>query len=184
MASTVHQLKVTLRNVKPPIWRRIVVPSYLTLGELSIVLLAAMGWTDSHLHVFEIGDTRYGMPDPEWDDLGFLDEDRISVGKALTVVGSRLRYEYDFGDGWEHDLLIEGITLPDRTVKYPLCLAGRRACPPEDCGGPWGYGEILELLANPTRPDPEEIRAWVGPDFDPKHFDVDEATAAMRAWLA
>ena len=183
MPTTVHQLKVTLRDVKPPIWRRIVVPSYFTLGDLSNMIIAAMGWTNSHLHVFEVGDARYGMVDPEWDDLGFLDENRVRVDKALPTVGVKVRFEYDFGDGWEHDVLIEGITLPDRTLTYPVCLAGRRACPPEDCGGPWGYGEILQLLADPGRPDPEEIRDWLSPDFDPKSFDPADATREMQSYF-
>lgn len=137
MTRTVHQLKVTLREVKPPVWRRIVVESDLTLGELYPVLLSAMGWMGGHLHLFDVGGTRYGIPDPEWG-ITELDENRFRLDDVLPKVGMKMRWDYDFGDGWEHDVVVEAITMPQRGVEYPLCLAGRRACPPEDCGGPWG----------------------------------------------
>lgn len=180
MTRTVHQLKVTLRQAKPPVWRRIVVESYLTLGELAPVLEAAMGWRGGHLHVFEVGSTRYGMLDPDWgmDD---LDENRFRLGDVLPKVGVKMRWEYDFGDNWEHDVLVEAISMPERGVEYPVCLAGRRACPPEDCGGPWGYGDLLEALADPNHAEHEELRKWAPLNFDPAVFDVDEATEAMRS---
>jgi hypothetical protein len=141
----------------PPVWRRIVVESGLTLGELAPVLEAAMGWLGGHLHVFDVGGTRYGTPDPDWgmDD---LDENRFRLGDVLPKVGTKMRWDYDFGDGWEHDVLVEAISMRDRGVEYPVCLAGRRACPPEDCGGPWGYADLLEALA-----DPDHRRARASP---------------------
>ncbi len=180
MTRTVHQLKVTLRQVKPPVWRRIVVESDRTLGELAPVLEAAMGWLGGHLHVFDVGGTRYGTPDPDWgmDD---LDENRIRLGDVLPKVGMKMRWDYDFGDGWEHDVLVEAIATPERGVEYPICLAGRRACPPEDCGGPWGYADLLEALANPDHPHHEELSEWAPFDFDPNHFDRDETNEAMRS---
>ena len=182
MATTIHQLKVTLREVKPTVWRRIAVPSNYLLGDLAVSLLGAMGWFNSHLHVFRVGRASYGMVDEELDDLGFRDEDEILVNEALPKVGSKLRFEYDFGDGWEHDVVVEEIGPRRPKTTYPLCLGGARACPPEDCGGVPGYAEILDLLADPTRPDPEDIRGWLPPGFDPGHFDAAEATEEMQAY--
>jgi len=180
VARTVHQLKVTLRAVKPPVWRRIVVESDLTLGELAAVLEAAMGWLGGHLHVFEVDGARYGTPDPDWG-MDELDEDRFRLDDVLPKVGMKARWEYDFGDGWEHDVLVEAISLRERRAEYPLCLAGRRACPPEDCGGPWGYADLLEALKNPEHPRHDELTEWAPPDFDPARFDTDETTEAMRS---
>ena len=161
-------------------WRRIIVESDLTVGELAPVLEAAMGWLGGHLHVFDVGGTRYGTPDPDWgtDD---LDENRFRLDDVLPKVGMKLRWDYDFGDGWEHDVLVEAISLRARGVEYPLCLAGRRACPPEDCGGPWGYADLLEALANPDHPEHEDLREWAPPGFDPAEFDMEETNQAMRA---
>lgn len=180
MTRTVHQLKVTLRQVKPPVWRRIVVRSDVTLGELAPVLEAAMGWLGGHLHLFEVGGARCGTPDPDWgmDD---LDEDRFRLGDVLPNVGVKMRWDYDFGDGWEHDVLVEAISVPERGVEYPVCLAGRRACPPEDCGGPWGYADLLEALADPGHAEHEHLREWAPTNFDPAFFDIEETTEAMRS---
>jgi hypothetical protein len=176
----VHQLKVTVRSVKPPVWRRIVVASDTTLGELAPILEAAMGWLGGHLHVFDVDGTRYGTPDPEWgrDD---LDENQFRLGDVLTIVGSKQRWDYDFGDGWEHTVLVEAINPADPGVDYPVCLTGRRACPPEDCGGPWGYADLLAALADPTHPDHEQLREWAPTDFDPAHFDLEETNLAVRS---
>jgi hypothetical protein len=180
VASTVHQLKVTLRSVKPPVWRRIVVRSNISLGELAPVLEAAMGWLGGHLHAFEAEGTWYGSPDPDWDSTD-LDENEYQLGEVLATVGSKMRWDYDFGDGWEHDVVVEKITDADPGVEYPLCLTGRRACPPEDCGGPPGYAELLAVLADPNHPDHEGLREWAPTDFDPASFDVDEANLALRS---
>lgn len=176
---SVHRLKVTLRGVKPPVWRRIVVYSDCTLGELAPLLEASMGWLGGHLHLFDVGGTRYGTPDPDWDTAD-LHEGRFRLGDVLPSVGSKMRWEYDFGDGWEHDVVVEAIGPPEAGVRYPRCLAGRRACPPEDCGGPWGYEELLQALADPGNPDHAELREWAPPDFDPVQFDPVEATLAMH----
>jgi hypothetical protein len=183
LAATIHQVKVTLRDVKPAVWRRIVVPSNFVLGDLAVSLLGAMGWSNSHLHAFRVGRASYGPVDEELDDLGLDDEDKILVGKALPKVGSKLRFEYDFGDGWEHDVIVEEIGPRRPRTAYPLCTEGKRACPPEDCGGPGGYAEILELLVDPARPDPEDIRGWIEPDFDPAHFDPAKATKEMQTYF-
>ena len=180
MTRTVHQLKVTLRQVKPPVWRRILVESTLTFGELAPVLEAAIGWMGGHLHVFDVGGSRYGTPDPDWG-IADLDENLFRLDDVLPKAGMKLRWDYDFGDGWEHDVLVEAISIPARGVEYPLCLAGRRACPPEDCGGPPDYADLLDALANPDRAEHEHLREWAALDFDPASFDVDEATEGMRS---
>lgn len=177
---SVHRLKVTLRGVRPPVWRRIEVPSEVTLGELAALLEAAMGWLGYHLHAFEVDGATCGTPDPDAPPEE-LDEGRYRLGGVLPSAGSKMRWDYDFGDGWEHDVVVEAVGPPEAGVEYPICLAGRRACPPEDCGGPWGYQELLQLLANPSLEDPDGRREWVGPDFDPVCFDPVEATAAMRS---
>ncbi len=178
---TVHQLKVTLQNVTPPVWRRVQVPSTTKLSDLAWILQAAMGWDGGHLHAFETADRRrYRGPDRDWgsDD---LDERKYKLGATLARVGSKIRFDYDFGDGWEHDVVVEAIAPVERGVQYPVCVDGRRACPPEDCGGPWGYGELLEALADPAHERHDEFLEWTGDEFDPAAFDADDTTAAMQA---
>lgn len=176
---TIHRLKVTLRKVGPPVWRRIEVDSDVTLGELSTMLERAMGWLGHHLHIFDIGGVTYGIPDSE-GEVDDRDENRYRLGRVLSKVGEEMRWDYDFGDGWEHDVLVEAISLPDRGVEYPRCVTGRGACPPEDCGGPRGYSELLEVLKDPSHPEHETTKEWAPIDFDPAHFDAGEITEAMR----
>ena len=154
--------------------------SDLSLGELAPILEGAMGWLGGHLHAFDVDGTWYGTPDPDWpsDD---LDEDRYRLGEVLPSVGDKLRWDYDFGDGWEHNVVVEKIVEAEPRVEYPLCLAGRRACPPEDCGGPHGYAQLLEVLADPSHPEHDELREWAPIDFDPEYFDVDETSLEMRS---
>ena len=180
MAESVHQLKITLRGVKPPVWRRIVVGSDLSLGELAPILEAAMSWLGGHLHVFDVDGTWYGSPDPDWpsDD---LDENQFRLSDVLPAVGDKMRWDYDFGDGWEHNVVVEKIVETEPSVEYPVCLIGRRACPPEDCGGPQGYDQLLAVLADPSRPEHEEWQGWVPAGFDPAYFNVEEASLAMRS---
>jgi hypothetical protein len=170
---------LTLRGVKPPVWRRVLVPSSWTLGELSPALEAVMGWYGGHLHSFDPGDVVYGEPDPDWGD-DLQDEREVRVGDVLSHAGTKMRWDYDFGDGWEHDVVVEAILEPDPTLRYPHCVTGRRACPPEDCGGPYGYRDLLGALADPSHPDHEELKEWAPPGFDPARFDVREVNEALR----
>ena len=168
---SLHQLKISLRNVRPPIWRRLQVSSATSLGGLHFVLQAAMGWDDSHLHQFTIGGETYAddrVEDPRGGRPKH--EDRARLDKVAPL-GTRFRYEYDFGDGWEHDVVVEKILPPEPAVTYPRCLTGRRACPPEDCGGPWGYASLLAAIADPEGTEDRELLDWVGNDFDPGAFD-------------
>jgi hypothetical protein len=166
----IYQLKVTLKGIRPPVWRRVQVSGDLTLGQLHRVLQIVMGWTDSHLHQFIVDGERYATPSP--DDWGEppSDERKVRV-HDLARAKTRLRYEYDFGDGWEHDVLVEKI-VPAHPERAAVCVAGRRACPPEDCGGPWGYAELLEILADPKHEEHAERREWLGRKFDPEEFDM------------
>ncbi len=162
-----HQLKVTLEGVEPPVWRRLVVPSEFTLFELHCAIQVAMGWEDCHLHDFEIKRQRYAVPNGD-DFGGPLDETQARL-HDVAGLRTKIRYQYDFGDSWNHVVVVEKI-LADTEVAPPVCTDGARACPPEDSGGPWGYSEKLEALADP---DSEELRDWMGEDFDPERFEID-----------
>jgi hypothetical protein len=179
---TVHRLKVTLLQVKPPVWRRIEVPSETKLSALAGVLEATMGWLGGHLHAFEVGGVFYEIPSGEsFGSRRTVDERKVQLGEVLPSVKSKMRWDYDFGDGWEHDVVVEAIEPRRVGVAYPVCRAGRRACPPDDCGGPWGYADLLAALADPTHEQHEELSEWAPPGFDPGAFDVEEATEMMRS---
>lgn len=177
-SNTVHRLKITLRGSKPPIWRRLEVPSGITLAELHEVIQRAFGWESAHLWTFETGAGDYGLPDPE---LGHRD----AAARTLAEAGDRIRYTYDFGDNWEHDIRVERVEPAEPDVGYPRCLTGRRAGPPEDCGGIWGYDALREILADPAHPEHDDRVEWLGlgspHDFDPAAFDLDEVNRALAA---
>ena len=178
--STVHRLKITLRSVKPPVWRRIEVASDTTLGELSPMLEGVMGWFGGHLHAFDVEGTDYSPPNPDWDS-GDLYENKYRLDDVLPTVGAKMRWDYDFGDGWQHNVLVEAITPAESGLTYPLCLTGKRACPPEDCGGPWGYAGLLRAMRDRQYPDREDLLAMVPPGFDPARFDLHSAQVTLRA---
>jgi hypothetical protein len=172
---SVYQLKVTLTRISPPIWRRFQVADDITLLKLHRVLQAIMGWEDYHLHVFEIGGVSYSMPYPDkadLDEMGMKSEKGVKLSKLALAEKSRFLYEYDLGDSWIHEILVEKILPPDPEVKYPICIAGERSAPPEDCGGVWGYEEFVEAISNPDHPEHEEYLDWAGRDFDPEKFDL------------
>jgi hypothetical protein len=176
----VYQLKVGLRGAKPPIWRRLEVRSDTTLAQLHWIIQVAFGWDDSHLHVFETPYGDFGIPDAE---LGHHPADSVTLQQVLTNQRDRLTYTYDFGDDWRHDITLEKILDPDPSVTYPRCTAGRRATPPEDCGGIWGYAYLLDVLADPSHPEHEDRLEWLGldtaADFDPATFDSAAVTQAL-----
>lgn len=168
----VYQLKVTLRDSKPPIWRRIQVPATISLYKLHHILQVAMGWTDSHLHQFIVGNTYYGVPDPEWD-LDVKNEQRVKLNQIAPQEQAKFTYEYDFGDSWLHEIVVEKIMPPEEGQHYPVCIKGRRACPPEDCGGIWGYDSFVEAIRDPSHPEHDEMLEWVGGEFAPEAFDLE-----------
>lgn len=184
--NTVYQFKITLVESKPTIWRRIQVED-CTLDKLHEHIQTAMGWTNSHLHQFEIFEKRYGDPellDDGFDDFECIDSTKTKISDITPNAGKRFSftYEYDFGDGWEHEILFEGSPQKEPGKKYPLCLEGARACPPEDVGGIYGFYEFLEALADPKHEQHDNFMEWGG-DFDPKEFDAGEATKTMKKGL-
>lgn len=179
-ATHLFQFKITLLDIEPPIWRRIQITD-CTLADLHECIQGAMGWENYHLHQFEINDVRYGPPTPDDFDLEMEDETKVLLSKIVPQGGDRFHfvYEYDFGDGWRHEVLFEGHPPPEKRRKYPFCIEGERACPPEDVGGPWGYAEYLEAMADPDHEQHEDFMEWSGP-FDPETFDAKKATREMR----
>jgi hypothetical protein len=178
----IYQIKVTLQGSKPPIWRRLLVRSDITLADLHRIIQAAFGWWDYHLHQFIVGEIYFGVPDPDYDDyLEMHDERKIRLHQLAEREGSKFRYEYDFGDDWLHQVLVEKILPPEPGQAYPVCLKGRRACPPEDVGGMWGYEHFLEAIADPEHEEHDNYLDWVGGEFDPEAFDLEEVNEALRA---
>lgn len=180
-----YQFKITLLESEPKIWRRIQIED-CTLDELHEHIQTAMGWTNSHLHYFEIGGKRYGDPELLQDvDFEITDSTRTRLSKILPADGKRIRfvYEYDFGDGWQHEVLFEGCPQAEKGSKFPICLEGERACPPEDCGGVTGYDHFLEVIADPQHEDHDDMVEWIGGKFDPETFDPAKATKSMKQGL-
>jgi len=178
----IYQLRVELAEIEPPIWRRFIVPSTVTLHRLHLVLQDIMGWSNYHLYRFRIGKKEYGEPNPdnEFYELHFVNSKRAKLGRTIAVEGDTFVYEYDFGDGWSHRLLLEDILKPEAGARYPICLEGGRACPPEDCGGPQGYLRFLAILANRDHEEYEQMRTWVGRSFRPTEFRVEKVNQRLR----
>jgi hypothetical protein len=173
-----YQFKVTLRGISPKIWRRIEVPAAYTSWDLHVAIQDSMGWSDCHLHEFlalnpetgEIDDI--GIPDDE----GLYDDDmlpgwEVPIAIYFTKRGDRAQYIYDFGDGWQHDVVLEKISERIPKTRYPRCLGGARACPPEDCGGTGGYGRLLNIISDPSHEEHDHIVEWLGGGYDPEAFD-------------
>jgi len=177
-ATRIIQFKISLADIKPPIWRRVLVPDTMTLGDMHNVIQVAMGWWDSHMHEFEVNGVTYGSLDDE-SFYEVLDEWEAPLSSLALREKQRIKYTYDFGDDWKHNVVVEKFRPVDASLNYPLCVAGKRACPPEDCGGPWGYAEFLETIDDPENPDQEEMLEWVGGDFDPEEFDVEETNEML-----
>jgi hypothetical protein len=178
-SGAVYQFKVTLIGITPPIWRRVQVIGDYTLAQLHRVLQVVMGWENYHLYMFRIGSKKYGPPDPDGvDDLGLVDAKRIRLTVVVPSVGTTFTYVYDYGDDWEHELLLEAILMPETGVMYPRCLAGERRCPPEDVGGIGGYADYLEAMFDPNHQEHEDMMMWRGP-FDAEEFSVDEVNQGL-----
>jgi pRiA4b ORF-3-like protein len=182
-----YQFKITLKDSNPPIWRRIQVND-CSLDKLHEYIQTAMDWTNSHLHHFRIGKRLYGDPElmqENYEDMGYKDSTTTTISDILPKSGKRFRfeYEYDFGDSWYHDVQFEKEIKPEEGKKYPLCLEGERACPPEDVGGIWGYQDFVEAIADPNHEQHEELLGWIGGKFDPEAFDAKKATKAMKKGL-
>ena len=172
------QLHIELRYLKPKVWRRILVPETITLQRLHGVIQAAFQWGGGHLHEFDAAGERYGTSDPDYDVPGSVLSEKTRLTKAMTPSGT-IDYVYDFGDHWEHRIKIEK-TLPPLDMKLPLCVAGANAAPPDDCGGVPGYANFVQAMADPAHPEHEDMKAWIGRDWDPHAFDIDH----INSWLA
>ncbi|MEW6404638.1 MAG: plasmid pRiA4b ORF-3 family protein [Chloroflexota bacterium] len=174
-------MKVTLVSSKPLIWRRFLVADVTTLSRLHDILQIVMGWTNSHLHHFFINGEYYGMRmDDGFGDMRTKDETLFKLNQLISGKGFRFDYEYDFGDSWEHELIVEKILPAEEDVYYPVCVTGKRACPPEDVGGIWGYEDFLKATANPKHPEHDELLEWIGGSFDPKYFSLEEVNIHLR----
>ena len=166
--NVIVQIKVKLLGVsKPPVWRELQLRADTRLDQLHEILQAALGWQNYHMHVFTLANEEFGVRDPE---LGHADERKVMLGE-LTDIGARFRYTYDFGDDWEHEILVEDLLDPDPENHYPILVASKGACPPEDCGGTWGYTNLKAILANPNHDEHEDMLEWLdltnASEFDP-----------------
>ena len=167
----IYQMKVSLIGIKPPIWRTIQVTGDTTLEILHDIIQISMGWFGEHLYEFKV----HGIPYGDLTQLSegdIIDEKTVNLAQLISHEKEMFRYLYDFGDGWEHDILVEKILPIEKGIHYPVCIDGKRACPPEDCGGPFGYEELLEILKDPSHPEHEEKFEWLPGDFDSEKFDI------------
>jgi hypothetical protein len=179
MKDSIVRVSITLLDVDPAIWRRIEVPTSMTLEGLHDVIQIVMGWADYHLHHFQSGSVMYGAPTP--DDREMHDGRKIKLSTAL-VDGERVfDYVYDYGDNWCCVVVLEAIAPMIPSVTYPRLVEGARRGPPEDVGGPWGYGEFLEAIADKKHERHKELLEWCGGDFDPQQFDIDEINRRLAS---
>jgi len=175
--ANIYQFKITLKDIKPKIWPRIQVPEKYSFWDLHVAIQNAMGWVNYHLHRFEIIDPKtgfkveIGMPDEEFDDIPIVPEEKAKIAKYFLSTKDKAIYEYDFGDGWKHEVKLEKILPVVVDDQYPKCIAGERACPPEDCGGIWVYESLLEIIADREHEEYTDRMEWLGGEFDPEAFD-------------
>lgn len=175
------QFKMTLKGIRPPIWRRFLVPDWISLSDLHDIIQVVMGWTNSHMHEFLWKGRRYGAPGSDGEFEEVINEDTVTLRKLGLSPKDKIGYEYDFGDSWEHELRLEKILPGEEGILFPLCLKGARACPPEDCGGAWGYEEILEILKNPDHEEYRSLKEWFPIEFDPEYFDIERINQRLSA---
>lgn len=170
----VLQFKIQLKDVKPSICRVFQVRDSINFFQLHEILQIVMGWHDCHLFQF-FNDKRVetiSVPFQDDDWMESLDANKVKIKSYFPAVKSTMTYEYDFGDGWEHTLTLEKILEADKKIKYPVCIKGKRNCPPEDCGGPWGYENLLAALADKNHPEHQDMKDWLEGEFDPEAFDI------------
>lgn len=175
----IYRLKVSLKGTKPSVWRRIEVEGDTTLHRLHRVLQVVMGWKDYHLYEFMLDGRHFLEPDPDYGP-GVENSRRMRLNQIVAETKRRLTYIYDFGDGWQHDVLVERVLPAEEGVRYPHCTGGRMACPPEDCGGLGGYGNLLEVIGDPEDPGYDEMMEWLGGSYDPEAFDLEGVNERLR----
>ncbi len=191
-STTVYYLDIRLKYIEPPIWRKIVVPGAISLHTLHKMLQVVMGWENAHLYLFRLSINEktivYGIPDPDGAsaDIRIRDSRRTKLDATVWAEWLTLTYEYDLGDSWMHQITVERIEhlaedemSEDALWVTPRCLAGERACPPEDCGGIGGYSDLLKALRNTKHPEHQRLRQWVGPHFEPELFSVQQVNSAL-----
>lgn len=174
-----YQLYVELEWVRPKVWRRFLVPTTIELPWLHTTLLFGTGWQGGHVHEFVFGPDNYGRKEPGLDLPEVMDEEHVTLRDALGARKSFV-YVYDYGDNWRHKVKVEKIVTLDKPISTCVCLGGENACPPEDVGGAPGYENFLAALANPNDPEHDELKAWIGGEFDPTAFDLDEVNQRLK----
>lgn len=179
-APKVYELYVELEDIEPLIWRRILVPSTISLPKLHDLLQLVMGWTNSHLHSFQIGERAFGMAGADLEELQMLNEKKYTLEAALGDSICEFVYEYDFGDSWRHLIKVKSVASPNTDWFYPLCVAGARAAPPDDVGGVMGYAEFLCAIHNPKHEEHDSMLVWIGGAFDPEGFDLNAINRTLR----
>jgi len=183
LAKELYQIHISMKWIKPKIWRRVLIPADMKLEDLHRVIQAVIGWTNSHLHQFAKDGQFYRKKmddDFKWGYTGEIDYENIRVSDLISAEKDSMVYEYDFGDGWVHNILLEKIVPNNEGIINPVCLAGKRNCPPEDCGGPPGYEDILEALKHPDDEEYEELLEWVGEEYDPEEFNIEEVNEFLK----
>jgi len=177
---TVYEMKVRIKGARPAIWRRFRVSGNITFYKLHRILQEVMGWSDYHLYEFRVGKLLLGEPDPDYSP-ETKSARRVRLSEILIRETAQFIYIYDFGDYWEHEVTVERILSSDEELRHPVCIDGKRACPPEDCGGIWGYSDLLKIIRNPAHEEYEEMMEWLGGEFDPNQFDIDEVNRRLKA---
>ncbi len=182
MAYSIYQIKMTLKDIEPLIWRRFQINGNINLFQLHKIIQTIMGWENAHLHQFLIHDKKYSHHgyEPEEFRKETLNEGKFKLNGLITKENTSFIYEYDFGDDWKHELVVENILKDQEQLPHPICLAGENACPPEDCGGPWGYQDFIEAFQDSKHERHKECREWVGNDFDPEALDADRINQHLK----
>ena len=173
-----YHLYIELNEIKPKIWRRIKLDPNIYLDDFHRIVQTTMGWTNSHLHVFNDGDQQYAPAEFEVDNA--IDSREFRLFDILTEDNPALYYEYDFGDGWEHKIILDEVKILDKPYGKPVCIDGARQCPPEDVGGVHGYYELLEAMKEPSSFDYKDFVRWLGKPFDPDQFDADKISKLLK----
>ncbi len=179
-AKSVYQIRISIDNIQPPIWRRILVKDNITLDEFHEIIQITMGWEDYHLYNFRINNQHYSIPTDNFFEISDYNSEEILLRSVVKKEKQKFRYTYDFGDNWQHTILIEKILPIDKNQKYPVCIKGKRACPPEDCGGVWGYENFRDAIEDEKHPEHKDMLEWIDDDFDPEEFDLNEINSFMR----
>jgi hypothetical protein len=182
----IYQIQIALAEFRPKIWRRILIQPDLLLSDFHLAIQIAMGWENDHLHQFIKNRTFYTERfenDWGWGDMKKVDYKDLKISDLLEKVKDKIDYEYDFGDSWHHDIILEKILPVDNKMKYPICIDGKLACPPEDCGGIWGYANILKVLNNPNHKEYANLLDWLDGEFDPDHFDKEEVNKIFKKFI-